>query len=288
MFFGLFDKKDDDHDAEPANYSRRQFLRGGFVRDALDKGREDTLDEDRVDDSPDQTREDVDTSGAIDDNQAAHFDLLAMLAAADPSASDRQLPPGYGRLENHRRRGGARSPRQRKRGQIPILRPPGAVAEEDFLQMCTRCNDCVDACPYDSITLAPKRFKAAADTPMIDAFDSPCRMCEDTPCVDACGTGALDASLPLKMGIAHLQTYNCLAYNQSICNVCEERCPVDGAIALDDGRPRIVDEHCTGCGVCHSVCPAPINAIMIMPVPNRPPAPRDGTVQPSTQSAQTR
>jgi MinD superfamily P-loop ATPase len=95
-------------------------------------------------------------------------------------------------------------------------------------------------------------------------------MCEDMPCIDACDTGALDPALPHKIGIAHLQTYNCLAHNQSICTVCSERCPIDGAIELTDGKPHIIDENCTGCGVCHSVCPAPVNAIMIMPVPNRP------------------
>jgi ferredoxin-type protein NapG len=185
-----------------------------------------------------------------------------MLAAADPSAKDRELPPGYGRLENHPRR----------RGQIPVLRPPGAVAEAQFLEMCTRCDACLDACPHGSIKLAPHRFKDAAGTPMIDAFDAPCHMCDDMPCISACEPGALSPDVPKKIGIAHLQTYNCLAHNRTICTVCEERCPVDGAIELHRGRPRIIDENCTGCGVCHSVCPAPVNAIMIMPVPNRPEA----------------
>src|SRR6266545_3876887 len=30
------------------------------------------------------------------------------------------------------------------------LRPPGAVAEELFLDRCTRCGDCLPACPYGS------------------------------------------------------------------------------------------------------------------------------------------
>jgi ferredoxin-type protein NapG len=31
-----------------------------------------------------------------------------------------------------------------------------------------------------------------------------------------------------------------------------------------------VAEACTGCGVCQFVCPAPHNAVLLMPVPERP------------------
>lgn len=156
---------------------------------------------------------------------------------------------------------------------IPVLRPPGAVAERTFLSLCTQCGDCIDACPYDAIRVAPARLKSAAGTPMIDPFAAPCWNCEDAPCIASCETGALDPRLDRTIGIARLQTYNCLAHNRSICTVCSERCPIPGAIELDQGRPRIVSDICTGCGVCHSVCPAPANAIMIMPLMERPEPP---------------
>ncbi|MGM0558993.1 MAG: 4Fe-4S dicluster domain-containing protein, partial [Myxococcota bacterium] len=220
MFFGLFGKKKEDE--EPANYSRRKFLRGGFIRDAVDRSQTRAAEALDAPEEPDEsTPAQQETSD--ESSEAEPFDLIAMLAAADPSAKDRKSPPGYGRLENHPRR----------RGQIPVLRPPGAVAEHQFLELCTRCDACLDACPHGSITLAPHRFKDAAGTPMIDAFDAPCHMCEDMPCISACDTGALDPNLPRKIGIAHLQTYNCLAHNSTICTVCEERCPVEGAIELD-------------------------------------------------------
>jgi ferredoxin len=31
---------------------------------------------------------------------------------------------------------------------FPLLRPPGAIAEPDFLATCTRCGDCAKACPH--------------------------------------------------------------------------------------------------------------------------------------------
>lgn len=52
----------------------------------------------------------------------------------------------------------------------------------------------------------------------------------------------------------------CLAWQKSFCTVCAERCPEPGAIVLDGGRPILVDERCTRCGVCIAVCPAPVNA----------------------------
>ena len=31
------------------------------------------------------------------------------------------------------------------------LRPPGAVAEKDFLALCIKCGQCLQVCPYHSI-----------------------------------------------------------------------------------------------------------------------------------------
>ena len=34
------------------------------------------------------------------------------------------------------------------------LRPPGALPEKDFLAACTRCGQCVQACPYDIVAFS--------------------------------------------------------------------------------------------------------------------------------------
>jgi ferredoxin len=34
---------------------------------------------------------------------------------------------------------------------------------------------------------------------------------------------------------------------------------------MDHGMPMVNPELCTGCGVCHAVCPAPVNAIRLLP-----------------------
>lgn len=158
-----------------------------------------------------------------------------------------------------------------RRATLPIHRPPGAIDEAGFLTGCTRCNACVEACPVDAIVLAPPRFQRAAGTPMIDPHTNPCVMCADTPCITACEPRVLRPDQPLKMGVAWIETMACLAYTGSFCTVCAERCPVEGAIQVTQGRPVISAERCTGCGICHGVCPAPTNAIAIMPLFDRPP-----------------
>lgn len=152
-------------------------------------------------------------------------------------------------------------------GAIPVLRPPGARPESEFLSACTRCDACIKACPHDAILRAPARLRGAAGTPMIDPVHSPCRMCADLPCVTVCAPGALvrpTVGLP-RMGTARIQIFDCLAHRGTTCSTCSERCPVPGAIRVEQGRPTVVADLCTGCGICQYVCPAPVNAIMVLP-----------------------
>lgn len=67
---------------------------------------------------------------------------------------------------------------------------------------------------------------------------------------------------------------DCLAYQGTTCTVCHDRCPVAGAILLEQGLPRVEPAVCIGCGVCHDVCPAPDNAVRVVPRP--PGLPRPG------------
>lgn len=158
-----------------------------------------------------------------------------------------------------------------RRRSIPVLRPPGAIDEEHFLAGCTRCEECIKACPHDAITLAPDRLREAAGTPMLDPDRSPCLMCQDFPCIAACEPGVLTHQVPKMMGTAKITEHLCLAHHSTTCTVCSERCPVEAAIQVADGKPTVDEQVCTGCGVCRYVCPAPENAILLMPTFLRPP-----------------
>jgi ferredoxin-type protein NapG len=161
----------------------------------------------------------------------------------------------------------------RRAPTIPVFRPPGAVAEDQFLAGCTRCNDCAAACPHDAIRPARARLGAIAGTPTIEPDTAACMMCEDFPCIQACDPGVLTDAIPPVMGTAKVTEQLCLAYQGTTCTVCSERCPVDGAIELLQGKPTIDEATCVGCGVCRFVCPAPENAILLMPAFLRPPRP---------------
>ena len=157
-------------------------------------------------------------------------------------------------------------------GTFFLHRPPGAVEEAAFLAGCTRCGDCMEVCPVNAIMPAGDRYGAAGGTPIIDPMRSPCVMCEDTPCISACEPGVLSPHLPLTMGTASIRTPHCLAHQGTFCTVCSERCPVPGALEVVDGKPVIHEDRCTGCGVCQHVCPAPYNAVLILPTEGRGPA----------------
>lgn len=64
--------------------------------------------------------------------------------------------------------------------------------------------------------------------------------------------------------VAIIQGRHCLALT-SFCAACVERCPVEGAMQVRNGMPMVVADLCTGCGICHRVCPAPTNAVLLMP-----------------------
>lgn len=163
------------------------------------------------------------------------------------------------------------------------IRPPGALAEDDFLGACVRCGLCVRDCPYDTLRLSRFGGAVATGTPYFVARDVPCEMCEDIPCVVACPTGALDKSLTkiddARMGLAVLiDQENCLNFLGLRCDVCYRVCPaIDKAITLDaqhnlrTGKharfiPVVHSDHCTGCGKCEKSCVLEKAAIKVIPL----------------------
>ena len=142
--------------------------------------------------------------------------------------------------------------------RVPLLRPPGAISEKQFLQSCSRCDECIHACPKDAIQRAPKKMGFLVyNTPYIDPMRNPCVMCTDLPCITACPDKAL---LPVQeltdvnMGYAILDKKKCQAYGDTFCQQCVIDCPVPGAISQVQDKPVIDKNICTGCGVCMRSC----------------------------------
>ncbi len=74
----------------------------------------------------------------------------------------------------------------------PILRPPGAVSEEQYLKLCIKCGQCLQVCPYDAIELEDIDGGASVGMAFIDPQKRGCYLCEAFPCMLACPSGALD------------------------------------------------------------------------------------------------
>lgn len=169
--------------------------------------------------------------------------------------------------------------RSRSARATHALRPPGALADDEFDARCLRCGLCVQRCPFDILRLAEWEDPAPVGTPYFVARRDPCRMCPDLPCVRACPSGALDPLLTdvrqADMGVAVLVGHEtCLNYKGLSCGVCVRVCPLRGeAIALRtverDGLriqvPTVNTAQCTGCGSCEKHCVLAHAAIRVLP-----------------------
>ena len=150
-------------------------------------------------------------------------------------------------------------------------RPPGAVQETRFLELCTRCDECVEACPHGAILKynhhAPFHLQG---TPVIRPHLRACHMCEDFPCAKACSQGALQ-ELPLgkawRLGKAEIDPERCIAYLGPECGACRDQCPIGiRGLYLVGERPHIDESQCVGCGLCLESCVTTPSAIKVVPL----------------------
>ena len=90
------------------------------------------------------------------------------------------------------------------------------------------------------------------------------------PCAAVCPTDALTVPaggwLGLRLAELSIDAGRCIAYRDVACGVCARACPVgETALRLDArGRP-VIDDGCTGCGICISACVTTPSSIHAMP-----------------------
>jgi ferredoxin-type protein NapF len=130
------------------------------------------------------------------------------------------------------------------------IRPPWAIAEAQFVERCSRCNQCITHCEQGII------HKGDGGFPEINFSYGECTFCE--ACVDSCEDLALQKTTNPWQLKANIND-TCLAAQSIICISCAENCEVE-AIQFKSGKkaamqPHVDLEKCTGCGACFSPCP---------------------------------
>lgn len=159
-----------------------------------------------------------------------------------------------------------------------LIRPPGALPEEDFLRRCVRCGACLRACPTNM--LQPAWFEAGFSgafsplaVPRRGGCDPDCAACGAV-----CPTGAVRAISVeekqwAKMGTAYVIRDRCLAWEWGkACLVCDEVCPYDAISferepGLPVAVPHVIEDRCAGCGFCMRHCPVTAtSAIVVEPM----------------------
>ena len=169
-----------------------------------------------------------------------------------------------------------------------ILRPPGALDENDFLATCIKCGMCVEACPFNTLKLAKPGDNKPLGTPFFIPREIPCYMCVDIPCVPVCPTDALNIKslqnenknldiTKAKMGVAVIDDSSCIAFWGIQCDACYRACPLLGhAISIEYSKNERTGKHaflkpvvhtdiCTGCGLCEKACVTQKAAIFVLP-----------------------
>ncbi|ADV61227.1 4Fe-4S ferredoxin iron-sulfur binding domain protein [Isosphaera pallida ATCC 43644] len=165
-----------------------------------------------------------------------------------------------------------------------VIRPPGSVAEEEFLKRCIKCDQCIRVCPTN--VLQPSLFEGGVEALWTPIMVSKMGWCEYncTLCSQVCPTGAIreisieeklgvgrfEAQGPIKVGTAFYNHGRCLPWAMDThCVVCEEVCPTSPKaiftrnVEITDRwgqtktlkRPYIDPEKCIGCGICEHECP---------------------------------
>lgn len=159
------------------------------------------------------------------------------------------------------------------------LRPPGALPEDQFLDRCIRCQECVQVCSSTGGCLQPSLLETGWEgfwSPIAHMRVGYCEF-QCILCSKVCPSGAihkitLDDKQNRRMGRAFFDRNRCIPYDRNEdCLVCEEHCPTpEKAILFDireilcpDGSvatvkfPYVRLDRCIGCGICEYICPLP-------------------------------
>lgn len=168
-----------------------------------------------------------------------------------------------------------RTPFTPVRGKHQLVRPPGALPEEQFLRTCIRCGECMKSCVTN--TLQPCLWESGLSglwTPKMElrfaACEQSCNVCGKVCPTQAIRSLSMEEKTHAKVGTAILRKERCLVWSQDkLCLICDEICPYNAIVFRTiDGyrRPLVIASKCNGCGFCETRCPVGgTSAIVVVP-----------------------
>jgi ferredoxin-type protein NapG len=104
--------------------------------------------------------------------------------------------------------------------------------------------------------------------PYIEASEMPCVLCDGLKCMHVCPTGALVPTIldQVDMGTAFWNESICVRSHGENCTICIDHCPIGtAALELLEGKVKVHEEGCSGCGVCQHRCPTDPKSIIVIP-----------------------
>jgi ferredoxin len=168
-----------------------------------------------------------------------------------------------------------RTPFTPLQGKHQMVRPPGALPEDEFLRTCIRCGECMKSCVTN--TLQPCLWESGLSglwTPKMDlrfaACEQNCNVCGKVCPTQAIRSVSLEEKTHAKVGTAILLKERCLVWAQDkLCLICDEICPYNAIVFRTiEGyrRPVVIASKCNGCGFCETRCPVGgTSAIVVVP-----------------------
>ena len=154
-----------------------------------------------------------------------------------------------------------------------LIRPPGAIPEEEFLNSCIRCSECMKVCITN--TLQPSLLEGGLEglwTPKADlrhaACEQTCNLCGKVCPTHAIRDLDLEEKKHAKIGTAVIIKEKCLVWEQDkVCLICDEQCPYNAIVFKSvEGfrRPFVIENKCNGCGFCEHKCPLEGEAAIVV------------------------
>ncbi|GAD79915.1 iron-sulfur protein NapF [Vibrio ezurae NBRC 102218] len=130
-------------------------------------------------------------------------------------------------------------------------RLPWAKIDAEFINGCTQCGQCLQACEANII------IKGSGGFPSIDFNKGECTFCQK--CVQACPENIFRSTEEPAWNITAKINETCLASQNVECRTCTDECELSAIqFTFSVGhvpQPKLDSQLCNGCGACLSVCP---------------------------------